>query len=448
MPLTQSSTSEPGPVPIAASGVVWPPSLWAAATPPGPICPEVEGAVTADTVVIGAGFTGLSTALHLRRAGIDVAVVEAAEPGWGASGRNNGQVIPTLSRPDPDDIVARYGEGGERLVALIRDSASILFDTVREEAIEAEAEQTGWIQPAHSPGRMKIAERRVRQWSKWGAPVELLTREQVVRLTGSEAWHGGFWNRTGGHVNPLALARGLASSVLLRGGHIYARSPAAGYERRGDKWVVTCPKGTVTARALVLATNAYTGEQAPDLAPRVAREVIPVFSWQMATEPLSDNVRRSVIPGRQAVSDTHGELYFMRYDARHRLITGGALLSPANGPEKLRPMIAARLQRLYPQIGDVRFSHVWNGFVGMTWDYMPRFHILGPDAYAWAGCNGRAVGLAIALGGELAKAVRGVPHKELALPFTAPAPLLMHRLVRKLSPLMLLVYKRRDAREI
>ena len=210
-----------------------PPSLWAAVTPAGPKLSSLKGPVQADVLVIGAGFTGLSTALHLRRAGIDVAVVEAAEPGWGASGRNNGQVIPTLSRPDPDDIVRKYGAGGERLVALIRDCASILFDTVREERIEAEAEQTGWMQPVHSPGRMKIAERRVKQWSKHGAPVELLSRDEVRSMTGSDAWYGGFWNRSGGHVNPLALTRGLARSVLGRGGRIYANSPVISFQHDG-----------------------------------------------------------------------------------------------------------------------------------------------------------------------------------------------------------------------
>src|SRR3954454_1363381 len=131
----------------------WPPSLWAAVTPPGPALPEVQGSVTADVVVIGAGFTGLSTALHLREAGGDVAVLEAAEPGWGASGRNNGQVIPTLTRQDPEAIVARHGEAGERFVALLRDSAATLFDLARAHGIDAEAEQSGWVQPAPSPGR-------------------------------------------------------------------------------------------------------------------------------------------------------------------------------------------------------------------------------------------------------------------------------------------------------
>jgi glycine/D-amino acid oxidase-like deaminating enzyme len=206
--------------------VRWPNSLWAAVTPPGPDLPELIGTQESDVIVIGSGFTGLSTTLHLREAGVDVAVVEAMEPGWGASGRNNGQVIPTLSRPDPEDIVAKHGDVGERFVGLLRDSASTLFDLARRYGIEAEQEQAGWVQPVHSPGRIKIAERRVRQWSKFGAPVELLSCDQTRDMLGSDAWFGGFWNRTGGHINPLALSRGLARAVLDRGAKIYARSPA------------------------------------------------------------------------------------------------------------------------------------------------------------------------------------------------------------------------------
>jgi glycine/D-amino acid oxidase-like deaminating enzyme len=417
-------------------------------TPSGPDLPELTGTHSADVVVVGAGFTGLSTALHLREAGVDVAIVEAMEPGWGASGRNNGQVIPTLSRPDPDDIIARHGAAGERFVALLRDSASMLFDVANRYGIAAEHEQTGWVQPVHSAGRIKIAERRVRQWSKFGAPVELLSRDQVRDMLGSEAWYGGFWNRAGGHINPLALSRGLARVVIEKGARIHARSPATGFERRGDKWVVKTAKGEIAGRALVLATNAYSGEFSKSLAPEIAHEVMPVLSWQMATQPLSDNVRKTIIPARQAMSDTHGELYFARYDARNRLVTGGAVIGAGNKVERLKARVTERLQRLWPQIGEVSFDHVWNGYVGMTTDFLPRIHRLGPDAYGWTGCNGRAVALSIALGNELSKAVRAVPENELALPFTTPAPIVAHGLLRRLAPLMLLLYRRRDAREI
>src|SRR5947209_1637505 len=238
---------------------------------------ELLGAAEADVIVIGPGFTGLSAALHLREAGVDVAILEAMAPGWGASGRNNGQVIPTLSRPDPEDIIARHGAVGERFVALLRDSASTLFDLARRYQIPAEQEQSGWVQPVHSPGRIKIAERRVRQWSKLGAPVELLSREQTRAMLGSDAWFGGFWNRSGGHINPLALSRGLARVVLDHGGRIYARSPAISFERHNNRWLVKTAEGEISGRALIVATNAYTGEFWTSLAPRIAREIMPVL---------------------------------------------------------------------------------------------------------------------------------------------------------------------------
>jgi glycine/D-amino acid oxidase-like deaminating enzyme len=220
------------------------------------------------------------------------------------------------------------------------------------------------------------------------------------------------------------------------------------FECRGDRWVVKTEKGEISGRALVVATNAYSGEFSKSLVPQIAYEVMPVLSWQMATQPLSDNVRKTIIPGRQALSDTHGELYFARYDARNRLVTGGAVIGPGNKPERLKARVTERLRRLWPQIGDVSFDYVWNGYVGMTTDFLPRIHKLGPNAYGWTGCNGRAVALTIALGDQLSKAVRGAPDSELALPFTEPVPIAAHGLLRKLAPLMLLVYRRRDAREM
>lgn len=438
------------------ASVSWPPSLWAATAPPGPALPELTETLRTDVVVVGAGFTGLSAAIHLREAGHEVVVVEAAEPGWGASGRNNGQVIPTLSGHDPSAMAARHGEVGERFNLMLRDAAADLFDLARRYAIPAEAEQAGWVQPVHSPGRMKIAEKRVREWSALGAPVELLDREATIRMLGSQAWHGGFWNRTGGHINPLALARGMAEVATRLGARLYARSPVSGLAHGPAGWTATTPKGRVVARAALLATNAYTGEFADGLAPDIAREVIPVLSWQMATKPISDNVAKTIIPDRQAMSDTHRELYFARWDARGRLVTGGAAMVPGAGGANLRPMIAERLARLWPQIGDVEFDHVWSGYVGMTPDNIlrpevpgfPRVHRIGPDGLAWTGCNGRGVALSIALGREIGKALTGTPLAELPLPISAPTPRALQPILRRVAPFALPLYRRLDAMEI
>jgi glycine/D-amino acid oxidase-like deaminating enzyme len=433
-----------------------PPSLWAATTPAAPALPALEGSQATDVVIVGAGFTGLSTAIHLREMGVAATVVEAAEPGWGASGRNNGQVIPTLSGHDPSAMVKRHGEAGERFNAVLRDSASYLFDLVRKYGIAAEAEQTGWVQPVHSPGRLKLAEKRVKEWSALGAPVELLDRAAVSQMLGTSAWFGGFWNRTGGHINPLALTRGLAKVAASLGTVIYARSPAVSMGFANGRWTVRTARGSVTAPALVLATNAYTGEFERQLAPAIAGEVIPVLSWQMATKPVSDNIAKTVIPGRQAVSDTHRELYFARWDARNRLVTGGAATFPGPAGVALRKPVAARLMRLWPQLGDVEFDFVWSGYVGMTPDSLlhpeipgfPRIHQLGPNGFAWVGCNGRAVALSISLGRELARATQSVALEKLGLPFSEPSPRPFQPIVRRLAPFALPLYRRLDAKEI
>lgn len=426
-------------------GSAFPRSLWADTAPAGPDLPVFAGEARADVVVIGAGFTGLSAALHLAEAGTDVVVLEAVDVGFGASGRNNGQVIPTLTRPDPDDLVARFGgEAGERFVALLRDSAEGLFRLIDRHGIDCEAEQTGWLQPAHSPGRIRISERRYAQWSRRGAPVELLDRDAVSRMLGTDAYFGGLLNRSGGHINPLALVRGLARRVLALGGRIFARSPAISVRRTGSAWRVATPGGTLTAGALIAATNAYSDGAFDTL----RRSLVPVASWQMATAPLGEAARASIIPGRQAVSDTHGDLRFFRYDARGRLVTGGALILPFNGPERLKRIVGTRLKGIFPQIGEVSFDHVWNGWIGMTPDYTPRLHELGPDGYAWLGCNGRGVALSVALGRELARLLTGVDRRELALPFTPVTPIPLHGLARLAAPWMLALYRWRDAREM
>jgi glycine/D-amino acid oxidase-like deaminating enzyme len=399
-------------------------------------------------VIIGGGLSGVSAALHLARTGHKVVLLEAMAVGWGASGRNNGQVIPTMTAAEPDAIRKRYGEAGDRFARLIGNSAAYLFDLVREENVKAEAEQSGWFQPAHSPGRIKLSKMRVDAWSRLGFPARFVDREETRALLGSDFWYGGMLNPTGGHVNPLALSRGLAAAAERHGAVIHEMTPATAWRRDGNGWVVTTDGGTVKAKNLLLCTNAYTGEIIPGLARRLARTVVPVLSWQMSTPPISDNLRATILPGRQAVSDTRGDLRFFRYDARNRLITGGVVIGEYDVPRRVAAKASQNLADAYPALGPVEMSHVWSGYIGMTWDRFPRIHNLGPNAWAWIACNGRGVALSVSLGREMARAVSGEPLSDLALPVSEPSPLPFHSIARRIAPTYLAWLRRKDQIEM
>jgi glycine/D-amino acid oxidase-like deaminating enzyme len=426
-----------------------PPSLWASSARAAPPTTALGAAETrADVVVIGGGFTGLCAALRLAENGVDAVLLEAAELGWGGSGRNNGQVIPCLSRADPDGLVQAFGpDKGEALVRLIRDSASIVFDLIRKHGIQCEAVQNGWVQPAHRPGRMTLTRSRYEQWRRRGAPVELLDRDAVGAITGSTYWHGGWQNPTGGHINPLGFVRGLAQAAQKAGARIFTHSAAVSMAPAGSGWRVRTASGAVTARKVLIATHAYGGFFAPRLWPGLARTVVPVRSYQMATPPLAPEVRRRILPHNHAMSDTHGDLYFCHFDGAGRLVTGGALVLPFNYEERLQRRIGARMAMLFPALreaGALQFEHVWHGNIAMTTDGLPHVHKLAEGVYAWLGDNGRGVALAAALGGVLANAARGVPETTLPLPFMPLAPIPLHALAVKAAPRALLGYRWHD----
>ena len=427
--------------------VEMPPSLWASVTKPRKAAAPLEGEASCDVLVIGGGFTGLSTPLAPAERGRKVILLEAAQAGWGASGRNNGQVIPTMTGAEPDMMATRFGESGERFAQLVSDSAGALFDLVRRLDLKCEAEQTGWIQPAHSPGRVRLSAARVETWARRGAPVSLLDADETARITGSRFWHGAMLNRSGGHINPLAFSRELARVADAAGARIYENSPALTLRRPDRRWLATTPTGAVRADQVMLATNAYTDWFAPRLRPLMARALLPILSWQMATVPQSDAVRARALPGRQALSDTHGDLHFFRWDARGRLVTGGALVSPRNGAARLRRRIGKRLASIYPEMGEPQFEFVWNGRIGVTHDRTPRFYRLADGLWAWAGCNGRGVALATALGGVFADAIEGVPAADLPVPISPLRPYPLHALARRVAPFMLHWYRYKDARE-
>lgn len=400
--------------------------------------------------MVGAGFTGLSCALAGAQRGIDCVVLEAAEIGWGASGRNNGLVIPNLTRADPDKLVQTFGQAhGESLGRLLAGSADTVFELIRQHQIDCEAAQTGWIQPAHRPSRMALARSRHDQWRRLGARVAMLDRERVAELTGSDLWFGGWIAHSGGHLNPLGFSRGLARAAIDAGARLFTRSPVRALRREGDRWLADTGAGRVRARKVILATQAYSGFHAQPW-PGLARAMLPVRSYQMATEPIPEVRRAHILPGNPAVSDTHNDLHFAHFDHAGRLITGGALVIGAGYEHRLRVRIGRRLQRIFPALRDApppRFETVWHGYLSITPDRMPRFYRLADGLVTWIGCNGRAVAFATALGPRLVDAAMDTVRPGEALPFEPMRTVPAHALVRQLSPMMLNWYRWLDRRD-
>src|SRR6516165_12584731 len=222
-------------------------SLWSVTAPPGPDCSPLGGAQRAQAAVIGAGYTGLSAALHLAAAGRDVVVLETADIGERASGLNGGQVIPGVKH-DPDTLERMLGPyAGGRLVATAAAGPDLVFELIARHGIACDARRAGWIQPATSEAALEQLGRRVEQWLRRGAPVSLLSRGEVLQLTGSARYCAGLLDRRGGTVQPLAFVRGLAQAVLRAGGRIHTHSPALRLGRRTGAWSIDTPQGSVTA---------------------------------------------------------------------------------------------------------------------------------------------------------------------------------------------------------
>ena len=412
-------------------------SLWYATAPPAPQTVPLEGAAKADVVIIGAGYTGLSCALHLAEAGARVIVLEAGEIGEGASGRNNGQVIPNLSRVEPDALE-------ESFARLVGESADFTFDLIRRHGMQCDAVQNGWVQPAHTPGRLRLTERRAREWGLLGASVEMLDRAGVERITGSRFWYGGWQNKSGGKLNPLAYCRELARCAIGAGAVVHTATRAQRIERSGLQWRVVGERGDVTAERVVIATHAYS----EGLWPGLAQTVFPVRSYQMATAPIPEDLRKDVLPFDHACSDTRGDLHFFRWDANGRLVTGGPLALDWDWDVRQRERIGRRVSAVFPRIGVPVFDYIWHGFVGITFDFRPHVHELAPGVLTWIGGNGRGVGLAGAIGAQFARACLGTPLAELPLPVTPLAPVFGHAIGKRIKPLAVLYYRYRDSKEL
>ena len=401
-----------------------PRSSWTDAAPPAPPTPRLTGETRADACVVGCGFAGLSAALHLAEAGADVVAVEAEEPGFGASGRNGGQVIPGLKH-DPDAIVGAFGpDKGEAIAAFAGAAPDLVFDLIARHGIDCGAVRAGWMQAAHAPAGLAKVEARVRQWSARGAPIELLDRAETERRTGARGYVGALLDRRGGTLNPLAYARGLARAAIAAGARLHGGTPAVGLSRGGGGWRVDTPAGAVRAGQVLLATNAYTDA----LWPGLARTVIPVWSYAVVTRPMGANLREAIMPGGLGLADTRRLLNHCRQDGQGRLLVGGrGFMRESTDPADFREVHAA-LRRLFPAAAELELDHVWGGKVALTLDEWPNIGPLAPGLTAAIGFNGRGVAMATAVGREMARHLGGMALEDLPLPVRPIRPLPFHAL--------------------
>lgn len=418
------------------------PSLWAATAPPAPPTPPLAASARADVCVIGAGYAGLSTALHLAERGVGVTVLEAHEPGWGGSGRNGGQAIPGL-KYDPDELVEMFGqEIGTNLVRFGGGTVEVVFDLIKKHAMDVQTMRKGWIQGAHTEAGIDVVRKRAEQWSRHGVEgVRLLSRDEANELIGTTQYLGGWLDPRGGGIQPLAFARGLAKAALAAGAQIHSQSPVTQLTSNGGEWHVTTRQGaTITAERVVMCTNGYTG----DLVGKLRQTIIAPNSYQVATEPLSGNVARSILPHGHVTSDTRQLLFYFRLDHQNRLLMGGRgpFREPTSAADWSHLERAAK--KMFPQIADAPIQYRWCGRVALTRDFLPHLHEPEPGLLIDIGCMGRGVGLQTAMGKAMAEYVATGNRAALPFPVVAIKPLPLHAFHRAYLAAIIAWYRMRD----
>lgn len=377
---------------------------------------EAMGALPArvDLAIVGGGFTGLSTALHVAEAGLSALVLEAKALGHGGSGRNAGLVNAGIWLP-PAKVRAKLGpEVGPSFLARFGNGPETVFDLIERHQIRCEATRTGTIHAAHAPGAMADLRARHKEWRAMGAPVTLLDRDTVCEKTGTRAFFGGLFDGRAGTINPMGYVRGLARAAHAAGAAIKTGVQVTGLRRESDGWHVLTDQGDLAAKHVVLGTNAYTGT----LWPGLAQSYTPIHYFQFATVPLGLEAAH-ILPGRQGVWDTGKIMISIRRDAAGRLILGSMGRVLGNVSKGLsRRWADRRLRRLFPELGAVEFEAAWDGRIAMTADHLPRIHRLAAGLYTPIAYNGRGITTGTIFGQAIAALLTGSEEADLPLPIT------------------------------
>lgn len=380
----------------------YPQSYYAASANPVPDRPPLQGEIETDVCVIGAGYTGLSSALFLLEHGFRVVVLEAAKVGFGASGRNGGQIVNSYSR-DIDVIERTVGPRHAQLLGQMAfEGGAIIRDRVSKYNIQCDLKDGG-VFAALTPKQMGHLESQKRLWERYGhGQLELMDKNRIREVVACDQYIGGMLDMSGGHIHPLNLALGEAAAVESLGGVIHEQSAAIRIER-GASPVVHTAQGQVRAKFIIVAGNAYLG----NLVPELAAKSMPCGTQVITTEPLSDELAMSLLPQDYCVEDCNYLLDYYRLSADKRLIFGGGVVYGARDPANIEAIIRPKMLKAFPQLGNVKIDYAWTGNFLLTLSRLPQVGRLGDNIYYSQGCSGHGVTYTHLAGKVLAEALRG-----------------------------------------
>ncbi len=378
-------------------------SYYAASANPAPERPALTGDRQIDICIVGAGYSGLSTGLHLAEKGYNVAIIEGAQVGWGASGRNGGQIVNGLNA-SLQTIRQRYGQDTATFVAgLVQEGGEIIRERVRTYDIQCDLKD-GNIFAGLTGAHMRELEERMKLWASYGIKnQEMLDKAQLRKHVNSDLYAGGLIDHSGGHMHPLNLALGEAAAFEQNGGTIYEMSPVISVDYAAARPVVRTANGSMTCKTLVLCGNAYLGH----VVPRLAARVMPVSTQVMATEPLGEARARDLIATDVCVEDVRYILDYYRLSGDNRLLFGGGTVYGGADPSNIKAKLQRNMDKVFPQLKGVRIDYAWSGNFALSFSRVPQMGRIGDNTYFAHGYSGHGVTGSHTFGRILSEAIDG-----------------------------------------